>query len=56
MPECVDGNSAQTRDHVISFRLSAEDNMGSGWVWIHVQEAYCEQQHFLGDWFRIREP
>ena len=27
MPECVDGNSAQTRDHVISFRLSAEDDM-----------------------------
>ena len=27
MPECVDGNSAQTRDHVISFRLSAEDSL-----------------------------
>ena len=56
MPECVDGNSAQTRDHVISFRCSAEDSLISRfWMgldtWIHVQEAYCEQQHVLGDWF-----
>ena len=49
MPECVDGNSAQTRDHVISFRLSAKDLIYG--FWIHVQEAYCEQPHVLGAWF-----
>ena len=25
MPKCVDGNGAETRDHVISLRPSAED-------------------------------
>ena len=57
MPECVDGNSAQTRDHVISFRCSAEDLIYGFWMgldaWIHVQAEDCEQQHVLGDWFRI---
>ena len=32
MPECVDGNSAQTRDHVISFCLSAEDIIYGFWM------------------------
>ena len=58
MPECVDGNSAQTRDHVISFRCSAEDSLISRfWMgldtWMHSCEAYCEQPHVLGDWFWI---
>ena len=46
-----------TMSLVSAAQLKIVWKLGSGWVWIlgyiHVQEACCEQQHVLGDWFWI---
>ena len=48
MPECVDGDSAQTRDHVISFRCSAEDSLIIRfWMGLDTWMHSCVKRHIV---------